>query len=112
MLDSFGLKGENNECGGLYEIKAPDANMCFPPLAWQTYDIEYTAAKYDGEKLMTNPRITVIHNGVTIHKDVELPGDRSTRSAPVKPGAEPGPIYLQNHGNPARYRNVWIVEAK
>jgi len=112
MLDSFGLKGENNECGGLYEIKAPDVNMCLPPLAWQTYDIEYTAAKYDGEKLVASPRITVVHNGVTIHKDVELPGDRSTRAAPVKPGPEPGPIYLQNHGNPARYRNVWVVESK
>jgi 3-keto-disaccharide hydrolase len=112
MLDSFGLKGENNECGGLYEIKSPNFNMCFPPLSWQTYDIDYTAAKYDGDKLVANPRITVVHNGATIHKDVELPGDRSTRSAPVKPGAERGPIYLQNHGNPVRYRNIWLVEVK
>lgn len=112
MLDSFGLVGENNECGGLYEVKAPDVNMCLPPLAWQTYDIEYTAAKYDGEKLVASPRVTILHNGVAIHKDVELPGDRSTRAAPNKPGPDPGPIHLQDHGNPVRYRNIWVVETK
>jgi hypothetical protein len=112
MLDSFGLKGENNECGGLYSVKAPDVNMCLPPLAWQTYDIDYTAAKYDGDKLVANPRVTISHNGVVIHKDVELPGERSTTAAPNKPGPEPGPIYLQDHGNPLRYRNIWVVESK
>jgi hypothetical protein len=110
MLDSFGLEGKNNECGGLYELKAPDVNMCLPPLNWQTYDIDYTTAKYDGEKVISPPRITVEHNGVTIHKDVELPADRGTRAAPVAPGPEPGPLYLQDHGNPARYRNIWLVE--
>ncbi len=112
MLDSFGLKGENNECGGLYSVKAPDVNMCLPPLAWQTYDIDYTAAKYDGDKLVANPRVTISHNGVVIHNDVELPGERSTTAAPNKPGPEPGPIYLQDHGNPLRYRNIWVVEKK
>jgi hypothetical protein len=112
MLDSFGLKGENNECGGLYSVKAPDENMCLPPLAWQTYDIDYTAAKYDGDKLVANPRVTIAHNGVTIHDNVELPGERSTTAAPNKPGPEPGPIYLQDHGNPVRYRNIWVLEKK
>jgi len=111
MLDSFGLKGENNECGGIYSVKAPDMNMCLPPLAWQTYDVEYTAAKYDDSgKLLENPRVTVEHNGVVIHKDVELPGERNTTAAPVKAGPEKGPVYLQDHGNPVRYRNIWVVE--
>jgi hypothetical protein len=110
MLDSFGLEGKNNECGGIYEVKDPDVNLCLPPLAWQTYDIDYTAARYDGDKLIAPPRITVEHNGVIIHRDVELPADRGTRAAPVKPGPEPGPLYLQDHGNPVRYRNVWVVE--
>jgi hypothetical protein len=112
MLDSFGLEGKQNECGGLYSVKDPDVNMCLPPLSWQTYDIEYTAAKYEGDKLVANPRVTIAHNGVVIHKDVELPGDRSTTAAPNKPGPEPGPVYLQDHGNPVRYRNVWVVETK
>jgi len=113
MLDSFGLKGEHNECGGIYSVKKPSVNMCLPPLSWQTYDIDYTAAKYDAAgKLTANPRVTVRHNGVVIHDNVELPGDRVTTAAPAKVGPEPGPIYLQDHGNPVRYRNIWVVEKK
>ena len=110
MLDSFGLEGKDNECGGLYSVKACDLNMCYPPLSWQTYDIEYTAAKYEGDKLVANPRVTIYHNGVKIHENVELPGERNTTAAPVKAGPEPGPIYLQDHGNPVRYRNIWVLE--
>ncbi len=111
MLDSFGLEGKDNECGGLYSVKAPDLNMCFPPMSWQTYDISFTAAKYEGEKLIANPRVTVYHNGVKIHDNVELPGERSTTAAPTKPGPEPGPIHLQDHRNPVRYRNIWVLES-
>jgi hypothetical protein len=84
--------------------------MCFPPLTWQTYDIDYTAGKYDDAgKVVTNPRVTIRHNGVIIHNDVELPGERSTTAAPSKPGNEPGPIYLQRHGAPVVYQNIWLV---
>lgn len=111
ILDSFGLDGKQNECGGIYSVAEPDVNMCFPPLSWQTYDIDYKAAQYDDAgKIAENPRITVRHNGVVIHDDVELPGNRSTTAAPVKPGPEGGPIFLQNHGCPLRYRNIWVVE--
>lgn len=112
MLDSFGLEGKDNECGGIYTVREPDVNMCFPPLSWQTYDIDYRAARFaeDG-KLSEPPRVTVRHNGVVIHKNVELPGDESTRAAPLKPGSTPGPVYLQNHNEPVRYRNIWVVRA-
>ncbi len=111
VLDSFGLEGKMNECGGIYSVKNTDFNMCLPPLTWQTYDIDYTAAKYDDNgKLTSNPRMTVRHNGVVIHEDVELPGNRNTTAAPVKAGPAKGPVYLQNHGNPVRYRNIWVVE--
>jgi hypothetical protein len=113
MLDSFGLEGEQNECGGIYSVAKPSVNMCLPPLSWQTYDIDYTAGEYDADgKVKKNPRITVKHNGVTIHDNVELPGERNTTAAPVAAGKEPGPVYLQNHGNPVRYRNIWVVEKK
>ena len=110
MLDSFGLTGEQNECDGIYSVGKPDVNMCVPPLSWQTYDIDFTSAKYDENKqLKSNARMTVWHNGVKIHDNIELP-DRKTTAAPVNVGPAPGPIYLQNHGNPVRYRNIWLIE--
>ena len=109
ILDSFGLSGEHNECGGIYTVKKPDVNMCFPPLSWQTYDIDFTAAKYDDAgKKTADAKMTVKHNGVLIHKDVAVP--KATTAAPVPEGKEPGPIYFQDHGNPVRFRNIWIVE--
>jgi mono/diheme cytochrome c family protein len=108
MLDSFGLAGKDNECGGLYSIKAPDVNMCLPPLTWQTYDIDFTAARWGKAGTIASPaRITVRHNGIVVHRDVELP---QTVTATPAPGTiESGPILLQDHGNPVRYRNIWLV---
>jgi hypothetical protein len=109
MLDSFGLKGEQNECGGVYGIAAPKLNMCYPPLQWQTYDVDFTAAKFDkAGKKTQNAKMTVRHNGIVIHENLELP--KSTTASPLKEGAESGFIHLQNHGNAVRYRNIWVVE--
>ncbi|MFQ5734874.1 MAG: DUF1080 domain-containing protein [Planctomycetaceae bacterium] len=109
ILDSFGLEGKNNECGGIYGVKDPAVNMCLPPLQWQTYDITFTAAKYDDAgKKTANARMTVKHNGVLIHDDVPVP--KSTRGSRLKEGAVAGPLYIQNHGNPLRFRNIWVVK--
>jgi len=108
VLDSFGLEGLHNECGGIYSIAAPAVNMCLPPLTWQAYDIDFRASQYDdaGEKT-ENARMTVRHNGVVIHDDVELPN--RTTASPVAEGPEPKGFFLQNHGNPVVYRNIWVV---
>ena len=108
VLDSFGLKGENNECGGIYGVAKPLVNACLPPLSWQTYDIDFTAAQWKNGQKASNARITVRHNGILIHDNVEVP--KTTTAAPVGDGPETGPIFLQNHGNPVRFRNIWLVE--
>jgi len=107
VLDSFGLEGANNECGGFYKIKEPDVNMCLPPLSWQTYDIDFTAPAYDARGKKTAPaRVTVRHNGVVIHDNLEL------QETPGRQKEGPGPrgIHLQAHGNKVQYRNIWLVK--
>jgi hypothetical protein len=109
MLDSFGLAGENNECGGIYSIARPRVNMCLPPLKWQTYDVDFTAPLFDTEgKKTKNAVVTIKHNGVAIHENLELP--TLTPGGPLNAeDSRPGPVYLQDHGNPVRYRNIWVV---
>jgi hypothetical protein len=108
ILDSFGLEGRANECGGLYRYLPPEQNMAFPPLSWQTYDIRFRAPRFSasGDKLQ-NARLSVLHNGVVVHNDVSV--ERKTGAGQAE-GPEPLPIKLQDHGNPVQFRNIWLVE--
>lgn len=108
VLDSFGLTGEQNECGGIYSIAAPIVNACLPPQAWQTYDIQFTAARFVDGKKQQDARMTVHLNGILVHDDVALP--HATTAHPHPEGPEPFGIHLQDHGNPVVYRNVWVQE--
>ena len=110
ILDSFGLPGEKNECGALYTQTAPKVNMCLPPLVWQAYNIDFTPAAFDADGTKTTPaRITVVHNGVTVQDNVELPKQTGYGK---KEDATPGPLVLQDHRSPVVFRNVWLVEKK
>ena len=108
VLDSFGLEGKDNECGGIYSISKPDLNMCLPPLSWQTYDVEFTAPKFDTDGKHTAAGVATIRlNGVIIHDKRELPKPTpGGRQRDEKPGA----LFLQNHSNPVVFRNIWIVK--
>lgn len=109
ILDSFGLEGLDDECGAIYSKKPPRENSAYPPLTWQTYDIDFTAAKYDGDKKVKNATVTVRHNGNLIHENQEI--DSETPGG-EKESAAAGPIRLQDHGNPVVFRNIWVVEKK
>jgi len=111
ILDSFGLDAGPGDCGGIYSIAKPRLNMCLPPLAWQTYDVEFTAAEFDAEGKRTAwPRITVRLNGVLVHEDLELAKDFTPAAPITSPVEKPeGPIYLQDHRDPVVFRNIWLV---
>lgn len=106
ILDSFGLEGKFNECGSLYRQTPPDLNMTLPPLTWQTYDIEFTAARFDsaGNKICP-ARITVFHNGVAVHFQREI---AAKTGAGQPEAANPLPILFQNHRDKVEFRNIWI----
>jgi hypothetical protein len=117
VLDSFGWNSSNRKferlsgfgrCGGLHEMVKTRLNMCFPPLSWQTYDIEYSMARFNdaGEKLAP-ALLTVRHNGVLIHDRVVLPA--TPAESPTTNERATGPLFLQNHRDPVRYRNIWAV---
>lgn len=113
ILDSYGLPGYWNECGAIYRISAPYLNMCLPPLQWQTYDIEFRAARFDREGNLTeNARMTVVHNGVLIQKDLEMPRGTSghAKKPPALPRERPDAIRLQSHENCVQFRNIWVEE--
>lgn len=110
ILDSFGLEGKDNECGGVYQRLNCKVNMCLPPLQWQTYDVEFTNAVTRDGKVTKKSRITLKHNGVLVHDNAELVG--VTGGARKEAEGTPGLLRLQGHGNPLQFRNIWVVENK
>jgi hypothetical protein len=113
VLDCYGNKTyADGSAGSIYGQYPPLVNACRPPGEWQTYDILYTAPRFDAAgKLLSPARITAFHNGVLIQNNVELTGPSSWLDrAPYSAHPEKQPIALQDHGNPVRYRNIWLRE--
>ena len=108
ILDSFAQQPLFNGCGSFYRFRKPDVNMCLPPLVWQTYDIAFTAPRWTSDNTkLANARASVWQNGVRVQNNVELES-KTGAGKPEEPA--PLPTYLQDHGNPVRFRNVWIID--
>ncbi len=108
ILDSFAEEPTFNGAGSLYRTRAPDVNMCLPPLQWQTYDVEFTAPRWaaDGSKVRS-ARVTAWLNGVKVQNNFELPNKTGAgqEEAPTLL-----PIRFQNHKDPVRFRNIWLID--
>ncbi len=106
ILDSFNrtLSG-NNDLGSIYGQRNASTNAALPAELWQSYDITFTAARWSNGKKISDARVTVVLNGVTVQNNVALPTNTAFGSAE---GSSDGPIVLQDHGNLVRYRNIWI----
>ncbi len=82
--------------------------MCAPPRQWQTYDIDFRAPRFDTDGNKTaNAVMSIVHNGVFIHEDLEVPGPTGGSIGGDLSG--PGPLLLQDHGNRVQFRNMWAM---
>lgn len=108
VLDSLGLKLRSGDCGGIYGKHVARVDACKPAGEWQSYDIEFRSPRRgpDGAKA-ENVRMSVWHNGILIHDDVEVDGTTAAAMSGDEPGY--GPLMLQDHGHPVRYRNIWAL---
>jgi hypothetical protein len=115
VLDSYDNKTYfDGQCGAIYKQHPPLVNACRKPGEWQTYDIIWKGPQFDAEGKLVSPAfVTVLHNGVVIQNHFQLEGDTPFHRAPeYKPHPDKGPISLQYHGNPVRFRNIWVRELK
>ena len=110
VLDSFGLKPDYSDIGSLYTVIPPLVNACYPPLSWQTYDIDWQGPAFDAGGAKTkNAVLTVKLNGVVVQDKIEVKsGTGANKKKPETP--QGGPLWLQDHHNPVYFRNIWLLE--
>lgn len=113
VLDSYqSATYADGGAGAIYAQHPPLANASLPPGQWQTYDIIFTRPHFtENGELVSSARLTVLHNGVLIQNNAALSGPTGwMRRAPYRAHQDKLPLSLQDHGNPVRYRNIWIRE--
>jgi hypothetical protein len=115
VLDSYDNKTYfDGQAGAIYKQTPPMVNAMRPPGEWNAYDIVFTAPRFEADGSLKSPAyITALHNGVLILNHFEIKGDTPWhRPAEYKAHAEKLPISIQDHGNPMRFRNIWVREIK
>ena len=113
VLDSYQNKTyADGQASGVYGQFPPQVNASRPPGQWQTYDIVFHGPRFDKDgKVLRPARVTVLHNGVLVQDNVELSGPTEHHQRPpYKATPDKLPLALQDHGNPVRFRNIWIRE--
>lgn len=101
----------DGQAGAIYKQSPPLVNVCRKPGEWQTFDIIFTGPRFDGDKLQSPAYLTVLQNGVLIQNHFELQGETSWYKKPAYTPHPPKlPLHLQYHGDPVRFRNIWIRE--
>lgn len=110
VLDSYdNVTYADGQAGAVYGQKPPLVNVCREPGQWQTYDILFHAPQFDGDKVVNPATITVLQNGVLVQDHWEIQGTAfHKKPAYYEPHADKLPLQLQDHGNPMRFRNIWI----
>lgn len=113
ILDSYENKTYfDGQAASIYKQRPPLVNACRKPGEWQSYDIIFTAPKFAANGKLEKPAyVTVLHNGVLVQNHFELEGGTFYDRPPeYKKHAEKLPFDLQNHGNPTKFRNIWVRE--
>jgi hypothetical protein len=111
VLDCYNNKTyADGSAASLYGQYPPLVNACRKPGEWQTYDIVFRRPRFDASGTVVSPaRFTVLHNGVLVQDNVELTGPTAHKARPpYKAHADKLPLSLQDHGNPVRFRNIWL----
>lgn len=110
VLDSYENKTySNGQAGSIYKQSIPAVNASRKPGEWQTYDIIFTAPAFDTAKKLTKPGyVTVLHNGVLVQNHFEIQGATAWIGKPVYDAHGCAPLRLQDHGNPVRFKNIWV----
>jgi hypothetical protein len=114
ILDSFRNRTyPDGQAAAIYGQFPPLVNASRGPGEWQVYDAVFTAPRFEGKTLKSPARLTVLHNGVAVHANTELLGLTHHKAAPAyEPHGPEGRIRLQDHGNPMRFRNIWVRRIK
>ena len=112
VLDSYDSPTyADGQAGSVYAENPPMVNACRKPGEWQTYDIIFHQPVWDGDVMKFPGSITVLHNGVLVQDHWELEGlSTHCQRRPVSKYGDKGPLKFQDHGDPVRFRNVWIRE--